>query len=96
MDQQVESLRKDQAIVKRNVDLLNGDLETAQQGHSAALQRLNEHEEKIRLVREDIDRQQQRVGLLKEIREVKLHSDTVKKLYHHGYSPDKILEHQGT
>jgi len=95
MDQQIASLRNDQAGVKRNIDLLTDDLETARQGHSTAVQRMNEHEEKIRLVREDIDRQQQRIRLLKEIREVKLHSDTVKKLYHHGYSPDKILEHQG-
>jgi chromosome segregation ATPase len=95
MEKQIQSLHKDQAEVQRNIDLLSVEMETARRSNETAVQRLQEHEKKVRLVREDIGRQEQRVGLLKEIREVKLHSDTVKKLYQHGYSPDKILEHQG-
>lgn len=95
MEKQIQSLRKDQSEVQRNIDFLSSDMETARRSNETATQRLHEHDEKIRLVREDISRQQQRVGLLKEIREVKVHSDTVKKLYQHGYSPERILEHQG-
>jgi EAL domain-containing protein (putative c-di-GMP-specific phosphodiesterase class I) len=95
MDEQTKALRKDQAKVQRHIDLLSSDMEGARRANDTAVRRLNEHEEKIRLVRDDIGRQNQRVDLLKEIREVKLHSDTVKKLHRRSYNAELILEQQG-
>ena len=75
---------------KRQVDV---DHQTQQ--HEMALEKVEKAEEDVRIVKEDAKKLEEKMNALKIIREIKLHSDTVKKIYHYGYRPGEMAQTTG-
>ena len=44
----------------------------------------------LRQVRDDLQRVENQIQVLKRIREIKLHANTVKKIYQFGYQPGNM------
>ena len=72
------------------------EVERQEEQHRMALQDVERADEDVRLVKEDVKRLDEKIIALKRIREIKLHSSTVKKIFHYGYKPGEMNENSGT
>ena len=72
-----------------------GELEENYQSHQQATEKLQKHELAIRDTKQEVRNLDRKLAILKRIREIKLHSDTIKKIYHFGYNPGQMLEMKG-
>ena len=95
MEAQMTSLRHEQQRCQKDMDRLEGEAKASLQKQDAALDELQQQEEDIALVRDDIRSLDRKIVALKRIREIKLHSDTVKKIYHYGYNPGQMADIKG-
>jgi DNA repair exonuclease SbcCD ATPase subunit len=91
---QMNALKKKQYERQKEIDRLTGELDASNSIRDKNLEKLSKHQESLRLLAEDSKNLDNKVGSLKMIREVKLHSDTIKKIYHVGYNPGRI-EYKG-
>lgn len=95
METQVDELHQDQERVQKNIDRLADEIRESELNHEAAKERSAKCDEDLKYVHEDVKRQDAKIAALKNIRELKLHSDTVKKIFHYGYNPELIVEAKG-
>ena len=92
---QLKALRKQQSTQQREIDRLTEEVDASGKHHEKMFVKLRKMDDALKLVKEDIHRQQTKVAVLKRIRELKLHSNTVKKIYHFGYNPGDIIDNKG-
>lgn len=95
MEAQVNELHQDQERVQKNIDRLSDEIRESEQNHEAAKERAVKCDEDLKFINEGIQKQAAKISALKHIRELKLHSDTVKKIFHYGYNPELIIEAKG-
>jgi hypothetical protein len=84
-----------QARCQRDLEKLAVELERQEEGHRAALAAVERADEEVQAVKEDVKRLDDQILALKKIREIKLHSSTVKKIFHYGYTPGEMTEYTG-
>ena len=92
---QIVNLKRDQVNVDKVIDKIQYQLDYNIKQHSEAERKVAEIDEQISDVRGQTKRLDQKLSALKRVREIKLHSDTVKKIYHYGYSPGQLVEIKG-
>lgn len=95
METQMSELHQDQDRVQKDIDRLTDEIRESELNHEAAKERSVKCDDDLKFINEDIQKQAAKIAALKNIRELKLHSDTVKKIYHYGYNPELILEAKG-
>lgn len=93
IDTQIATLQAEQDRVDRDIVRLRSELDTAFKSQEIAAGQLERQNQDMELILADIKLHSDRVAILKRIRELKLHSDTVKKIYHYGYRPG-MLTHE--
>ncbi|CAD5120871.1 unnamed protein product [Dimorphilus gyrociliatus] len=93
IDTQITTLQAEQDRIDRDILRLRSELDTAFKSQEIAAGQLERQNQDMELVLADIQLHSNRVTILKRIRELKLHSDTVKKIYHYGYTPG-MLTHE--
>lgn len=57
--------------------------------------KLERQETDIEDRKEDVKSLEHKIRLLKRMREIKLHNDTIKKIHQHGYRPGQMTENKG-
>ena len=95
MQMNINSLRKDQYYTQKEMDRMIAELDASYKAHQQATEKLQKHEHAIALTRNEVRDLDKKIDILKRIREIKLHSDTIKKIYHFGYNPGQMLETKG-
>ncbi|KAK2147180.1 hypothetical protein LSH36_565g02049 [Paralvinella palmiformis] len=90
LTKQANALKHKQFEIQKEVDWLTGEFDASNSMRDKALEKLTKQEEAISLIAEDAIGLDGKIRALKVIREIKLHSSTVKKIYHFGYNPGRI------
>jgi chromosome segregation ATPase len=88
-------LMQQQDQAQKEIGRLQAEVDNTQKQHETATEKLTKEEGNLNLIREEIERLEAKVEALKRIREIKLHSDTVKKIYHYGYNPGQMRNNRG-
>ncbi|XP_064613400.1 structural maintenance of chromosomes protein 1A-like [Liolophura sinensis] len=84
---QVAHLQKERYFVQKRIHKVQGDLEDSVKRKEAVTNNVASEEDDIRYTQEELKTIATKLEVLAKIREIKLHSDTVKKIYFYGYSP---------
>ena len=95
MEVQMQGLRRDQQTSQKEIDRLTAEVEASASVQEQALEKLKRQEEQLQKHKTTVKGLDSKVAALKRIREIKLHSDTVKKIYHYGYNPGAMTEVKG-
>ena len=81
--------------MQKEVERLQEELANSRRFHDMANAKLQKADEDVNLVKNDVKQLDGKIASLKRIREIKLHSDTVKKIYHYGYKPGEMSNYKG-
>ncbi len=92
---QRNSLKRQQSEVQKQLDRLSVELDASNRIRDQQMQKLQKQEYDVKFVKDEIKSMDSKVISLKVIREIKLHSDTIKKIYHYGYHPGQIVNYKG-
>jgi len=95
MVKQVDYLKRDEAKVQKEIERLQNIVETSHENQESVSARYHKDGEDLDLVNEDIEYRNEKINVLKKIREVKLHSHILRNLQKFGYHPEKLVEVQG-
>ena len=77
------------------MEKLQVEVEHQEEQHRIALEKVEKADEDVTLVKDDVKKLDDKIVALKRIREIKLHSDTVKKIFHYGYRPGEMVQYKG-
>lgn len=95
MMDQMKGLQLDERKIQGQIDLVSESIEDNQSHQKTAAERRKTCDEEIGYVNEDIRFHLSKIRALQKVREVKLHSDTLKKIFHYGYNPELIIDNKG-
>lgn len=95
MMDQMKGLQQDERKIQSQIDLVSESIEDSQRNQKTAAERRKTCDDEIGYVNEDIRFHLNKIRALQKVREVKLHSDTLKKIFHYGYNPELIIDNKG-
>lgn len=95
METQMEWLQSEELRARREMERVEAEAEDSRKRHGGAFERREKHEETLKTIREDMENTEEKIVALKKIRDVKLRSDSLKKIRNHGYNPEHVYEVKG-
>ncbi len=91
---QVSSLKKDQVLVQKRIDLIAEKLAKCYKSRDMAIGKIAKLELDLKKMKKEAGNLDGMINGLKRVREIKLHSDTVKKIQA-GYKHEEITAYKG-